>query len=271
VFFFCTSTVAHASGAARLTVDMPMASLPCLLMPAGGGGDPVTCIRDVAAAQRTSAQLAAGCVGWDSIQRGLVQPLAPPCALPHFIIIPDHPPSPHARRQEVFLGGYTYRNTSIVTPWLTPTVTADAVSARRTTSEGGGGTPSPSWSYARAARACAQVFNHSLRVVNYFSWYLDQQTPPGTDPPNQVRANGGWLRRKAHATCLHAIVIHGHAPTTHAQGPWFYYWQVRRRSLNPAPPPPSLAFLQAPAPPPPPPCRTRGRCFTGTTRCAPPG
>jgi len=61
----------------------------------------------------------------------------------------------------VLLNGFTYLNTSVVTPWLTPN--------------------------------CAQLaVNASLHVVNYFSYYLDQQTPPGTDPPNV--------------------------------GPWYYYW-----------------------------------------------
>lgn len=44
-----------------------------------------------------------------------------------------------------------------MTPWLDPTSTALAISK-------------------------------GLSVVNYFSYYLDQQTPPGTDPPNQ----GPW-------------------------------------------------------------------------------
>jgi hypothetical protein len=35
VSVFCASTVARRSGAARWTVDTPVASLPCLLMPAG--------------------------------------------------------------------------------------------------------------------------------------------------------------------------------------------------------------------------------------------
>ena len=66
--------------------------------------------------------------------------------------------------QEVFLGNYTYLNTSIVTPWLTPTVAADAVSGAAIRKCG---SPSPGRQHT-----CVQVYNHSLRVVNYFSWYL---------------------------------------------------------------------------------------------------
>jgi hypothetical protein len=52
--------------------------------------------------------------------------------------------------EEVLLAGFTFTNDSIVTPWISPDVTTLAVSL-------------------------------NLSVINYFSYYLDQQAPPGVN------------------------------------------------------------------------------------------
>jgi hypothetical protein len=67
------------------------------------------------------------------------------------------------RLQEVFTNNFTYLDTSIVTPWITPDVTKNATAK-------------------------------NLRVVNYFSYYLDQHIPPGAvDPPYTGETYYFWV------------------------------------------------------------------------------